>query len=274
MNLLWLSKDCLFEVSGHLTFLGLIQLSQTCKYFRHLIHSPLVWKQFFQNRSIPLQLNYNYDDYIKYWRSWTLSCVMEQTLLKNSFIYFKYIPNTGLYWNQNSLYHCNFNVSNVDAFNRQLMIYPSWINQKHQAKTLLEYELWLRDVIEILIIDDPDDFDDPLPVPQEFKVILSFEDPPCPSYSHPHFMLNSIDIDIFWDIINTSNTIEKTMHNIEEKILSDHSREFCKSDENHGRIPTTEDIFEYAYCAKANFRTEWKNLKTHICTLFRTILNT
>lgn len=214
-----------------------------------------------------------YDDYAKYWKSWTLSRVMEQTLLKNSFMYFKCTCiNTKCRLCEESHYGYDvFNVSDVDVLNRQLMIYPPGYIPRRQSKTVQEYELWYRNKLLTLKV-----YEDTFPVLEEFKVILSFKDPPCPSYNHPHFTLKSIDLDIFWNIMDVSNTIEKIIHNIEEKIFSDHPREYCKSDktpETDDGIPTIKDMFGYADCARADVHIEWNNLKSHIRTLFNTMLN-
>lgn len=282
MCLICLSKDCLFKVLSYVFFCDLLHLGQTSKYFRSLVRCPIVWKQFFQskNLTLPSSIDYEYDTCIQYWKKWTLSRVMEETLMKGGHAYLNYIfPETGRKWIGNGHWGEFSDIIKVDARIRQLTVCPAYIIDTEIAPMIFsKYELWLRDNITNMIPKRHDVFDPP-PFPlDKFEVTIYFGKPLCNSYSHYHFNLIPINLDTFWNILNTSNTILEIMNNLEKKILgSDPLHGVACDDIEHqieGDINETHYVFpKRKECNQVDFRKEWEDLKSHICILFKTILN-
>lgn len=270
MNLLC-SQDCLLEVLSYLVLCDLIHVSQTSKRFRDLIHSPLVWKQFFQIRNValsPLSKCSSYDVSVQHWKKWTLSHVMEETLIKNAFTELQYIcPDTGKRWNGKMQYGQFTNVAKIDVGTRQLIVNPMCDrNIVLPSMTFSEYEPWLCNRITnmaVLLNNKPLTFG-------EFEVKLSFGDPQCPCYVPSHYSLIDINLDRFWSILDISGTIEEMMDNLEkEKQPSAFFRCTCINEMYQKEVSLT-----YEECYEKDFREKWQKTKTHICSLFRTILNT
>lgn len=277
------SKDCLTQVVSYLPFLDIVHLAQVSKYFRDLTDSPVVWKQFFQIRNItfPTSSGYNYDICIQFWKKVTLYRVMGETLIADSEIQLRYLCSDGKKWGENiiNLNECQcIDVKGIDINTGQLMVnFQPLIDTETSIITLKGYEHWLRSRINVAVILSRTR-NLPCSMPEQVEFILNLVNPSNPPYSHSHFNLLPINLDTFWSILDTpKNSIEEIMNNLEKKILSDEP--YYGVNCIHQLSEIRAHSFSFTTCPRqecydTDFRTEWKDMKTHICNLFRTMLNT